>query len=318
MENNFLTVIIPAYNTGNFLERCINSVINQSLKDLEVIIIDDNSTDNTFEIIQKYVKNFSNISFYHNSSNLGPGGSRNIGLKYVKTKYVCFLDSDDWIDTNAYKEAVNILEENYECDMTICGIKTEFDSPYCSSERYQYKSSNIITNQFALSLLCHTENQDISISSLLGNKVFRTKLIREKIAFEQLYFEDELFSFLCILNSKKIAILPDIYLHYYQRQFSIMHSFSKKYIDDTLQIFLILKNYLEGKNIFYEYQSYFYAFFMRCYISLMNTLFSLEQNVDVQRKYLLYFANSFEKNFNSMDVMNSMDIHLLKRIFLID
>ena len=319
MKNNLLTVIIPTYNTRNYLERCLNSVTNQSLKEIEIIIVDDNSTDGTSEIIQKYVKQFSNITYYHNSENLGPGGARNVGLKFVKTKYVCFLDSDDWVDTGMYKKAIHMLETNCSCDITICGIKTEFDNPYCVKNRYQYKDANIITNEFALSLLCKTENQDISISSLLGNKVFRTKLIKEhNIFFERLYFEDELFSFLAILNANKIALLPDVYLHYYQRQSSIMHSFSRKYIDDTLEIFLILKKYLEEKSIFCIYQSYYYAFFMRCYFSLMNVLFSSEQNLDVQRKYLLYFANSFEENFNLTDVIHYMDINVLKRILLID
>lgn len=319
MSRKKLTIIIPVFNTGELLKRCLDSLLNQTLKEIEIIIVDDNSMDNSAQIAKEYTSNFTNIRYYHNDFNLGPGGARNIGLEFVNTEYVCFLDSDDWVDTCAYKTAVNALEEKKECDIAIYGIKTEFDTPYSVKMRYQYRDFNVINRDFALALLCKTSNQDISISALLGNKVFRTRLLRDSnITFKSLYFEDELFSFLAILNAQKIAIIPDIYLHYYQRPYSIMHSFSNKYIDDTLEIFHLLKNYLDEKELFGTYKLYYYAFFLRCYTSLMHTLFSNEQNVNLQKEYILYFADSFTKNFSLNEVIEYLDINIIKKIFLIE
>lgn len=314
-----LTVIIPVYNTGNFLKRCINSLINQTLKELEIIIVDDNSSDDSPKIAKEYASNYTNIKYFRNSSTLGPGGARNVGLNLVNTKYVCFLDSDDWVDTNTYKSAISILDEEDSCDIAIYGIKTEYNTPYSVELRYQYKNSNIISRDFALALLCKTFNQDLSISALLGNKVFRTALIKDNnIIFKELYFEDEIYSFLAILYSRNIAIVPSIYLHYYQRPHSIMHSFSKKYIDDTLEIFNLLRKHLEEKEIFTIYKSDYYAFFMRCYSTLLNTLFATEQNVELQKKYLLYFATSFAKRFSLGEIIDYLDINIIKKIFLIE
>lgn len=314
-----LTVIIPVYNTGILLRRCLNSVINQTFKEVDIIIIDDNSTDNSLEIAKEYSKNFANIKYFHNSVTLGPGGARNVGLNLVSTKYVCFLDSDDWVDTGTYKTAISILERERSCDIAIYGIKTEYDIPYSTKIRYQYNDSNIISRDFALTLLCKTLNQDISISALLGNKIFRTALIKDNnIIFKELYFEDELFSFLAILNAQNIAIVSNIYLHYYQRPHSIMHSFSKKHIEDTLEIFVFLRKYLEEKEIFSIHKSNYYAFFLRCYITLVNTLFASEQNIDLQKKYLSYFADSFTTRFDLHEVIEHLDIDIIKKIFLVD
>ena len=317
MKNNLLTIIIPVYNTGDLLIRCLDSVINQSLKEIEIIIVNDNSTDNSADIIQQYIQNYSNIKYYHNNSNLGPGGARNVGLRHVTTKYVCFLDSDDWIDTNSYIEAVDALEKNNTCDIAIFGIKTEYDSPYLTSIRYQYPHFNIINSTFALSLLCNVVNQDISISVLLGNKVFCTNLLVDNnIYFEQTFFEDELFSFLAIFNAQNVITLPNIYLHYYQRSSSVMHSFSPCYIHDTLHNFKRLKQYLENAHAFDSYKTYYYSFFTRCYISLINVLFSEETNSNLQKQNLIYFINSVKSILDFEDMIQYTDSTLLKKIFL--
>ena len=107
-----LTVIIPVYNTQQYLNRCLNSVLNQSLKEIKILIINDNSTDNCPDIIQRYSSQYKQIKVFNNSQNSGPGYARNVGLDTVNTKYVSFLDSDDWIDSNAYLNAVSLLEKS--------------------------------------------------------------------------------------------------------------------------------------------------------------------------------------------------------------
>ena len=173
MDNNYvLTVIIPVYNTDKYIERCINSVVNQSLKNIRIVAIDDASTDMSWDILRKYAE-VDNILVARNNNNIGQGATRNLGLKYVNTKYFCFLDSDDWVDINAYKRAINSLESHGECDIAVFGIKTEYDNYSLSNVRYQYED-NIVSGEFAISLLTHENAQESYISALLGNKVFRS------------------------------------------------------------------------------------------------------------------------------------------------
>lgn len=274
-----LTVIIPVFNTGMLLDRCLQSILNQTIKNIKIIIVDDSSTDNSSDIAKNFCGKYPNIEYIKNTQTFGPGYARNVGLKKVKSKYVCFLDSDDWVDTLAYETAISSLENKADSDIAIFGIKTEFDNPYMYKMRYQYKRYNFINSKFALSCLCHTYNQDIVISALLGSKVFRTELLQKnKIIFNTLYFEDEIFSFLTLLKSKNIILLPDVFLHYYQRSNSIMHSFSKKYIKDFIENFYTLRQYLIQQNLFEEYKQEYFSYFEKCYHSLMDVLFSSEVN----------------------------------------
>ena len=128
MNNKYLlTVIIPVYNTEKYIKRCIDSILNQSFKYIKIIIINDNSTDRSSSIIHKF-SSYEQVKIIENSYNIGQGESRNIGLNLVDTDYFCFLDSDDWVDTQAYETAVKALEENPICDIAIFGIKTEYEN----------------------------------------------------------------------------------------------------------------------------------------------------------------------------------------------
>ena len=92
-----LTVIIPVYNNDKYIKRCLNSVINQSIKNIKIIIVDDGSTDTSYNIIKSYAEEYDNIEYF-TTKRQGPGVARNIGITNCVTEYVTFLDSDDWID----------------------------------------------------------------------------------------------------------------------------------------------------------------------------------------------------------------------------
>lgn len=129
-----LQVIIPVKNGEEFIGRCLDSLFNQSLKEIEVLVVDDGSIDRTPEILDVYSKQHSNLSVIRHPNNLGTGAARNTGLKYANCKYIAFLDADDWIDTNAYLEMINALEQT-NADIALSGIRTEYGSPIISYRR---------------------------------------------------------------------------------------------------------------------------------------------------------------------------------------
>ena len=310
IDKCLLTVIIPVHNTVNYLKRCIESVLNQNLKSIKIIIIDDASSDGTSDIVEYYERKYPYIKSHRNNDRNGPGYSRNVGLSLTDTKYVAFLDSDDWIDSSAYWESIYELENDESIQIAIFGIKTEYNSPEYSSSRYKYKYKNIISNSFALSMLCKTHNLESYISALLGSKVFRTDLLKEnKILFGDVLFEDNAFTFKAFAKSKKLVIIPDVYLHYYQRERSIMHSFSKKHIDDFFKGFVELRNFLKENSMFDLLRTEYYAFFEKCYKSLLNSMFASEQSASIQKKYILYFLKIFQENFDIDDYIDFIDIN---------
>lgn len=312
-KNYLLTIIVPVYNTAKYVERCINSILNQSLKEIQVIIIDDASNDSSYEIICRF-RRFGNVRILRNSENMGQGATRNLGLKYVNTKYFGFLDSDDWVDTNTYEYAVSTLEKNNDSTIAVFGIKTEYDNACLSEIRYAYHS-NTISSEFAISLLTREYAQDAPISALLGNKVFRSEH-HLGIKFSDRCFEDTIYMYKAFLHSGNVALLSDGYLHYYQRPGSIMHTFSKKHIDNLCDEFIDLRRYLSENNTPINLNQY-YAYFEKCCNSMLKTLFSTEQNAATQKQYLAYFINRLIHSFSVYELVNYIDLTRIKKILFL-
>lgn len=157
---------------------------------------------------------------------------------------------------------------------------------------------------------------DLNISSMLGNKVFRTKLlIDNNIKFSHKYFEDVYFTFLTFFHANYVGIIEDTYLHYYQRQDSIMHSFSHQYIDGLIEVLYDLKIYLIEKNCLENYRKEYYALFNKCIYSLMNMIFSSEQSDIIQKKYISYFVDLLTKKIDISEFITYLDINVIKEIF---
>ena len=112
-----ISVILPAYNAIDYLDESLNSIINQSFRDLEIICVDDGSTDNTLELLNEYAKKDERIQVYSHE-NRGPGGATNTGLSKATGKYIYLMDADDILDLTALEEFYNIMEEK-DVDMII-------------------------------------------------------------------------------------------------------------------------------------------------------------------------------------------------------
>ena len=106
-----ISIIIPVYNTENYLSECLDSVINQTLNEIEVICINDASTDSSLDILDDYSKYSDKIKIINCSENKGQGNARNIGITQAKGKYILFLDSDDWLELNACEELFKMAEK---------------------------------------------------------------------------------------------------------------------------------------------------------------------------------------------------------------
>lgn len=127
MNQDFkISIIIPAYNVQNYISRCLESLINQTYKNLEIIVINDGSKDNTLNIINEFAKKDNRIIVI-NQENKGVSDSRNAGLKKVTGTYITFVDSDDWLDNNSCEEMINYLISN-NADIAMFGYIREYEN----------------------------------------------------------------------------------------------------------------------------------------------------------------------------------------------
>ena len=309
-----ISVIVPVYNTKKYLERCINYLINQTEKNLEIILVDDCSTDGSKDIIEKMKKlQPLQIKSFFNQKNIGVGATRNIGIDMASGEFISFIDSDDWIDSSAYSKTLDALcAEN--ADIAIFGVKNETDLYIHSKIRYSY-DYNIISNNFAIRLLSRSENNDTFISPMVTHKVYRKQFLDEhNLRFRNdTFFEDDEFTFKCFLYDCKIVTLPNIYYHYYQRPESIMHNFSKVYIDGFIELFRNLRQYLKENMLWDQYNDVLYKFFHKSFYSFLNALFSNESNISSQKKYLAYFFTKI-KSMDAEHLMEYVDLDAIKRL----
>jgi len=294
-----ISVVIPTYNSAPYVERCLNSVINQSIKNIEIILVDDMSSDHTPDILCSYANQFENIKLLKMKTKKTAGAARNVGIENSKGKYISFIDSDDWIDSDYYHHMLLTIKKD-NTDIAISGVKREYENHKNSSVRYKYNSENIITGEYAITLLSRVIDQDISISSIVCNKLFRAKLIRGKghrFIEKCNNNEDDIFTFNIFLDAKKVGINNKTNYHQYQRRGSVSRNFTKKHIDDLFFAFECISKTLKRRNLYKKYKLHYYAFFEKCLSYLLEAMRLSEQDESIISGYLVY---AYLKSKNSI------------------
>ncbi len=234
-----ISIIIPSYNAEKYINKCLDSVINQTKKELEIIVVNDGSTDHTEKIIKEYKDN--RIKYYKNS-NQGIGKTRNFGILKSTGKYIMFLDSDDYLEKNACELLYEKAEKD-KLDIVIC----DFYKKYDNGEIEEIHNANFENSSLQ-------ENPDI-INEFLSPwaKIYKRELlIDNKIRFvENLKYEDAPFVIEALDKAKTIGKINEC-LNYY-----VIHTNSETTIRDRrcfdiLKIIDKIRNYTKGKKYLQE------------------------------------------------------------------
>ncbi len=221
METPKFSIIISAYNIENYIERAINSVLNQDFKDYELIVINDCSTDNTLEKINK----FNNIKIINSKKNLGLGAVRNIGIDNAKGEYILHLDGDDTMYNETVLSRINELIGNNEFDIIFLGFE---DVGGHGKLRISTKENSTKEARIAC-------DSTFSVPSKCWNKRF---LLENKIKFEEgIYYEDMEYSMKAVILAKKLGYgdFP-IFKYYRNRKGSIMTTPNLKRCSDMYRV----------------------------------------------------------------------------------
>ena len=226
-KNPYISIVVPIYNAQDYLQECIKSVLyNQTLTNIEVILVNDGSTDKSGDIIDEYKKLDNRVITYH-QSNQGVAAARNKGLELSKGEYILFLDNDDWIEKNCLIELFKTAT-NYKADMTV-GKALFYYSPDKQLPRY-----NHIPHQLKGIVLdgkqCFIEMMKyFSFAPMVYNYLYRNEWLKTINAhFFDVMHEDELWTLTALCQAER-AVITDICFYYYrQRNNSIMSSISKK------------------------------------------------------------------------------------------
>lgn len=227
-----VSVIMPVYNCADKVGKAINSILKQTLIEIEVIIIDDCSSDHTQEVLQKYTERDSRITVIHMEKNSGPGAAKNKGIMAARGEYLSFCDADDWIEGDMLR-AMYEASEKGKMDIILCGYSQDtLDQGKISVDtRKNIYMSSLVLNS-TLEIIKEIPMIDAKkMFSFAVNKLYKRQLILDnKIFFSgKMFGEDYDLNIDCFPNAKSLCIVEPCYYHYVK---SNSESLTEKYIPD--------------------------------------------------------------------------------------
>lgn len=228
MQDKRVSLIIPVYNTENYLERCLKSAVSQTYQNMEIICIDDGSTDNSGQIVDEFAARDNRVIAIH-QTNKGESNARNTGLRVATGDYIGFMDCDDWIEPDMYESLAKALEEE-DADMAIAGFYREFEDS--GKQRIAVQNEKAVEPKVfdGKQLLRYLYERDAYRAfAYIWDKLYKREVIYSCLGEPILFDEsmklggDVLYLAQCALHTKRAVYVDRTFYHYLQRDASGCH-----------------------------------------------------------------------------------------------
>ena len=320
MEKELVSIVIITYNNEKYIEDCIKSVINQTYKNLEIIIVNDGSKDNTSDIINRYIKIDSRIKYIDRKENKGTMYTRKEGYNNSNGKYIFFLDSDDWIENNAIEKMYSNLKKN-KVDIVKCNFKKYINNKFLSINN-QTKENIVLEKKNFEPILYDYIYKTIYCNSMCGQLVKKELLIDiNKVEDKAIYGEDIQNNLYLFEKIKSIEFLNEELYIYRCNNTSITNKVNQRKIDDLLKTFRKLYDFIEKSEI-QDKQKYkiilsekLYSYIALISIQLVNdnnkkTIDLISNMVKDSKKILQNYKNT---NYLNNNILYKKIINLLSK-----
>ena len=295
-----VSVIVPIYNKKSSLNKCIESIINQTFVDFELIIIDDGSTDGSGEICDSFSEKDRRIKVFH-KKNEGVSAARNTGIEKSSGKYILFIDSDDWIEINTIEVLVNSIKK-FNSDLVMCSISYDYYVDKKLDSNLIKGISNI--NNYNVKELGNNFKELFEKCNFLSscNKIFLANIIKEnniKYDTDCIIYEDFDFNLKVLDKSDRITIIPDILYHYIiQKNESILSRRNKiNLVEDINKVTTSLITFLNNINLNNEDMKYMYEYMFVLYHHCINKLIQVKNEEPMNKKIEVLKNLKKDKNF---------------------
>lgn len=216
-----VSIIVPVYNVEQYLERCLDSLLRQTYKNLEIVVIDDGSKDDSLNIALRYAQIDNRIIAYH-QDNVGVSATRNKGISLASGEYICFVDSDDYVEDDYIETLLNNIV-NYRADISICNWRREKESPKYIQEINEWTIENTYINLF----------KKRTIDGTVACKLYKKSVIKDVYFDEKLSLGEDQVFFIQALEKSTLVIFQNVYSYVYCiRETSAMETLvDKRYWD---------------------------------------------------------------------------------------
>ena len=247
-----VSIIVPFYNVENYIEKCLKSLVNQTLEDIEILLVNDGSQDGTKEIAKQFVEKYPNKIIYLEKENGGLSDARNYAIPHAKGEYIAFLDSDDYVETNMYEEMYNKAKKE-DLDYVECDFLWEYPNKTLESKGKQYNNK---------------KEMFIYTRVVTWNKLIKREIVQDNhLEFPKGYrYEDVEFFYKLLPLIHHYGIVEKPFIHYVQRENSIsnVQNTRTKEIIDVLGHVI---DYYKRNQLFDEYKEeieYTYTRYILC------------------------------------------------------
>ena len=281
-----LSIIVPVYGVEKYIDKCLNSLVKQSLKEIEIIVVNDGTKDNSQKIIDKYVKKYPDKIKSYIKENGGQGSARNYGLKKATGEYIGYVDSDDFVEKDMYKKLYNKAKEN-NYDIVVCGN-------YNVSEDYQNKNIDAFINNY------NTDLENIFFGKMaVWNKIYkRDILIKNKLEFkEKVWYEDLAFTLKAIMNSNTFAFIDEPLYDYLIREGSTMNNSNVQRNLEILDAFNDILSYIKHNKKEEYFSKIEFLAIDHIYISAIVRVLKAEADDKVKRETINKLIDYMNKKF---------------------
>lgn len=253
-----VSVIVPVYNTEKYLVRCLESLVNQTLNDIEIIVIEDKSPDNSSVILKEYEKKYKDkIKVFHNKTNKGIGYNRNFGMKKASGEYIGFVDSDDWVNETMFEKMYGKAKKE-KLDLVLCNFHKMLEKEDESLEELLADEISAFKN----TTLKKMPNLLLDVELAPWNKLYKKELLHGVSFPENLKYEDTVFVLKAMARAKKIGIVDEKLNYYLVRSKSETGVMDKK-VYDIFEVTNMMLEELRSHDYYNDIKEYVEAMTIR-------------------------------------------------------
>lgn len=302
--SNMISVIVPIYKVEKYLNKCIESIVNQTYENLEIILVDDGSPDNCPKMCDEWATRDSRIKVIH-KKNGGLSDARNVGLKLATGDYVAFVDSDDWVASDFLEILINAAIQNHAQIAASGIVKIDTQNQSFCGKRYEQK---VFTPEQAIQTIMSGEG----FHAVAWNKIYRKDLFEGIIYPVSKLHEDEFVTYRLMDRANRLVLCQDAIYYYWQRSGSIMSTWSENHLD-ALEAALGRLHLLQTKypNLYPEDCA---TFCMSC-VNFYRQLLSLGANKELLQKVKRYRkqASISFKQWSKLDVKQKIYVAVSRK-----
>ena len=271
-----ISIVVPVYNTYKYLQKCLESLVNQTYKEIEILVIDDGSPDNSYEIYKAFAKRDSRVR-YIKKENAGVSEARNTGIDNATGELIMFVDSDDWMEENGCEALIKAFQKT-NADLVLgdvyCTDEKGRNKEYCKvfSKQFSTKSKEFI-EKYQMACLgyaynpLHVNRSNVSGLGSPWNKLFKLSIIRENNLRFDTYvcgiYDDNLFTLYYLENCKSVAYISKPIYNYVTMSSSLTHGFKRNTIEISRRIFERIEEFIKNTDKPERFYKAYYMYVIR-------------------------------------------------------